>query len=65
MYIHPFELTDKKVNLDGISLFKKIRFGIGRKKNLKKLERLIKKSLKNKINFMTINSYIAKSIYNG
>lgn len=58
MYIHPFELTNKKVNLKGISKTKKLRFSLGRKNNLQNLENHIKKTLKQDFNFTTIRDYI-------
>lgn len=58
MYIHPFELTDLKINLNGFGFLNKIRFSIGRKNNLEKLDWFIQKSLKSNFNFSTMSSYI-------
>ncbi len=58
MYIHPFELTEKKVNLAGISISKKLRFSLGRKNNLQNLEHHIKKTLKQGFKFNTIKNYV-------
>lgn len=42
IYLHPFELTDKKINLpSNVDLKSKFRFQIGRKRNFKKLRKLI------------------------
>jgi len=58
MYIHPFELTNKKVNLNGISILKRLRFSLGRKNNLHNLEHHIKKTLKQDFKYSTIKNYI-------
>ena len=61
MYIHPFELTNVKVNLKDQGILNKIRFSIGRKNNLKNLEWFIQKSLKDNFKFITMSDYIKKS----
>lgn len=58
MYIHPFELTETKIDLKGFSFISKARFSVGRKKNLQKLEWLIKKSLKDNFKFTTISDFV-------
>jgi len=57
-YIHPFELTDKKVPIKDIGLFDKFRFSVGRKGNLQKLEWFIKRSLSDGFKFDTLSSFI-------
>ena len=64
MYIHPFELTNAKVNLNGQGFLNKIRFSIGRKNNLQNLEWFIIKSLKYDFEFITMSDYIKKNEIN-
>lgn len=64
MYIHPFELTNAKVNLNGQGFLNKIRFSIGRKNNLQNLEWFIIKSLKYDFKFITMSDYIKKNEIN-
>lgn len=61
MYIHPFELTEAKVHLRGFRLLDKIRFSIGRKNNLKKLEWFLKKCLNEDFKFVTISNFLHKN----
>jgi polysaccharide deacetylase family protein (PEP-CTERM system associated) len=58
MYIHPFELTSMKVDLNGFGFLNKIRFSVGRKKNLEKLEWLIQRSIKANFKFTTMSDYV-------
>ena len=58
MYIHPFELTEKEVNLKGYGFINRLRFSIGRKNNLQKLDWLIRKSLKDNFKFSTLSDFI-------
>lgn len=58
MYIHPFELTETKINLKDYSCINRLRFSVGRKNNLQKLDWLIKKSLKDNFKFSTISDFI-------
>lgn len=58
MYIHPFELTDKKIDLKGFAAKDIFRFSIGRKNNLKKLEWFIQDALQSGFQFETMEHYI-------
>jgi polysaccharide deacetylase family protein (PEP-CTERM system associated) len=58
MYIHPFELTNVKVNLKGFGFLNKIRFSVGRKNNLDKLDWFIQKCLQANFKFKTMSGYI-------
>lgn len=57
-YIHPFELTEIKVDLKNIHWKDKLRFRIGRKNNLKKLEWFINYSLKKGFKYTPIREYL-------
>jgi polysaccharide deacetylase family protein (PEP-CTERM system associated) len=59
LYIHPFELTESKVNLTGVSSADKFRFSAGRKGNLKKLEWLINLAKESNFQFHTLSDYIS------
>lgn len=58
MYIHPFELTDVKVDIGNVSRGKRFRFGVGRRGNLKKLEWFIQMAKKDGFRFHTIKEYV-------
>jgi polysaccharide deacetylase family protein (PEP-CTERM system associated) len=58
-YIHPFELSNKSINLpDDVKLSEKFRFSIGRKKNLNKLEKLLKEIKNREMRFLTFSDYL-------
>ena len=58
MYIHPFELTNRQVNLKNIGLIDKYRFTVGRKNNLTKLEWFLKIAKSNDFKFISIQGWI-------
>ena len=60
MYIHPFELSNKKVDFGKIGFIDKFRFNVGRNNNLKKLEWLLNHSISNKFKFISIKQWINK-----
>lgn len=57
-YTHPFELSNKTVNLNSIKLIDKIRFSIGRKNNIHKTFEYIDFLIKHGCNFRTFDSYV-------
>lgn len=57
-YIHPFELNPDKIKLKGISLKDKLRFTIGRKSNLKNLEKFLITLKKENYTFWRFYDYI-------
>ena len=57
MYIHPFELSSVRINLKGMSLLNKIRFNIGRKNNLLKLEWLLSSCRRKGFVFKTMREF--------
>jgi len=58
LYIHPFELTENKVDIGDASRGEKFRFSVGRKGNLQKLEWLIIKAKKEGFIFVPIKEWI-------
>jgi polysaccharide deacetylase family protein (PEP-CTERM system associated) len=58
MYIHPFELTNVLPNIDRINYKDKLRFSIGRRKNLEKLISFLNSSLDEGFVFKTVISHI-------
>jgi len=64
MYLHPFELTDIKINTKEMSIRDRFRFQVGRKKNLSKLDWLIQFYIKNGYEFNTMLSYIRSTKFN-
>ena len=58
MYIHPFELSNIKVNLKGSGVLNKFRFQVGRRGGLKKLDWLIRFYIENGFEFKTMTEHI-------
>jgi len=61
MYLHPFELSNIKVNLKGSVMLNKFRFQVGRRGGLKKLDWLIRFYIENGFEFETMSEYISNS----
>ena len=60
-FIHPFELTNKEINLPKETNFlTRMRFSIGREKALYRTQKLIKLLKKNKFEFHTFSTFINK-----
>lgn len=57
-YIHPFELYYKKIDLIDVDFKTKLRFNIGRKNLLRKLEKFILEIQKKGYQFMTMDQFI-------
>ena len=61
-YIHPFELTDRKIPFtDSTSFMNKFRASVGRKKNLDKIKKLIEWMLKSNVKFIVPTEFINKN----
>lgn len=54
MYIHPFELSSIDITLNDVTLLNKLRFNVGRRSNLAKLEYLINDCLRSGFVFKTM-----------
>ena len=60
-FIHPFELTQKKISLPkDTNVLTRLRFSIGRKKALSRTQKLIKLLKNNKFEFHTFSTFISK-----
>ena len=59
LYIHPFELTNTKLPLSKkLSLTDRFRASVGRKRNLKKIEKLLTKLIEDGVEFKTMGQAI-------
>ena len=58
-YIHPFELSNKKINLpDELKYVQKFRFSVGRKNNLFKLKKFLSFLQTHDYRFLTFKQYV-------